>query len=396
MIYRIEVWISFAAGRRLAGEMVCEIGSDGRGRGGFRYAKEYLKSSEAFALDPVSLPLREGVFSVDHPGVFGIFEDSLPDDWGRRLLVRKHRIPPRSQNLPTLLLAQGGSGLGALSYSVRGKTKITPAEVSVIHLEQLVQSAEKFERGESRDTEISLLLGAGTSPGGARPKALVFDEQTGEHCLAKFPSIKDQVDVVCIEAATMSLAAKAGLIVPETRLVRCGSRPVLLVRRFDLMPQGRRHMVSLQTLMKAKGYYVCRYADLLHTVRKVSTDPVVDGERLFRQMVFNAVVNNTDDHLKNFWMLYDNERGWRLSPAFDQVPDIGQNGEHVLFFDLDPLYPGRKKLARLGRDWGISRADRIVEEVFAAVGGWKNEFAFFGVSGADIARFSEIDDYLQR
>jgi serine/threonine-protein kinase HipA len=244
--------------------------------------------------------------------------------------------------------------------------------------------------------EISLLLGAGTSPGGARPKALVFDAQKGEHCLAKFPSIKDQVNVVCIEAATMGLAAKAGLDVPAIRLVRCGSRPVLLVRRFDLMPPGRRHMVSLQTLMKAKGYYVCRYGDILNTVRKVSAEPMEDMERLFRQMVFNGVVNNTDDHLKNFWMLCDNERGWRLSPAFDLVPDIGQNGEHVLFFELDPVYPGRKNLERLGRDWGVSRANRIVEEVFEAVTGWKEEFSSFGVSSADISRFSEIDDYLQR
>ena len=159
MIYRIEVWISLAAGRRLAGEMVCEIGPDGRGRGGFRYDQEYLQASESFALDPVSLPLQRGVFSVDHPGVFGVFEDSLPDDWGRRLLVRKHRIPPRSQNLPTLLLAQGGSGLGALSFSERGKTEDSPAEVSVIHLEQLVRAAELFERGENRAAEISLLLG---------------------------------------------------------------------------------------------------------------------------------------------------------------------------------------------------------------------------------------------
>jgi serine/threonine-protein kinase HipA len=396
MICRIEVWISLAGGRRLAGEMVCDVEAGGRGRGAFRYDQGYLRSSEAFALDPVSLPLQGGAFSVDHPGIFGVFEDSLPDDWGRRLLVRKHRIPPRRQNLPTLLRAQGGSGLGALSYSERGRPEVSAAEVSVIHLERLVQAAEMFERGENQDEEISLLLGAGTSPGGARPKALVFDEQKGEHCLAKFPSIKDQVNVVGIEAATMSLAARAGLVVPESHLVRCGSRPVLLVRRFDLMPQGRRHMVSLQTLMKAKGYYVCRYGDLLHTVRKVSADPVEDGERLFRQMVFNAVVNNTDDHLKNFWMLYDNERGWRLSPAFDLVPDIGQNGEHVLFFDLDPVYPGRKNLERLGRDWGVPRADRIVEAVFATVGGWKDEFASFGVSGADIARFSEIDDNLQR
>ena len=396
MIYRIEVWIKLAVERVLAGEMVCEIVSGSRNRGAFRYASAYLSRPDAFSLDPVSLPMREGDFAVDHPGVFGVFEDSLPDDWGRRLLVRKHRISLHQQNLPTLLLALGDSGLGALSYAEQGTPDHSSAEASVLNLDRLVQSAEAFERGENADTDINLLLGAGSSPGGARPKALVYDEKEDEHYLAKFPSIKDHVDVVRIEAATMNLAARAGLIVPFTRLVECGNKPVLLVRRFDLAPAGCRHMISLQTLMKATGYYLCRYADLLNVVRKVSADPQKDSERLFRQMVFNAVVHNTDDHLKNFWMLCDSETGWRLSPAFDLIPNIGQRDEHVLFFDLDPVFPGRANLEKLGRSWKISGATTIVEEVFAAVAHWRQEFTACGVPLQDAKRFGEIDDYLQR
>jgi serine/threonine-protein kinase HipA len=394
MIYRIEVWLSLAVDRILAGEMVCEIGDDGKERGAFRYSPDYLRRADAFALDPVTLPLRDESFETDHPGVFGVFEDSLPDDWGRRLLVRKHRIPRHQQNLPNLLLALGGSGLGALSYAERGRPQESSAEASAIYLEKLVQAAELFERGEDTDVDISVLLSAGSSPGGARPKALVYDEATGEHSLAKFPSIKDPVDVVRIEAATMNLAAKAGLNVPATRLVECGGRPVLLVKRFDLMPQGRRHMISLQTLMKVKGYYQCRYGDILNLVRKISADPVADVEQFFRQMVFNAVVNNTDDHLKNFWMVCDVAQGWRLSPAFDLVPNIGRNDEHVLFFDLDPVYPGRSKLERLGRAWGVSRASAIIEQVYTAVATWRVEFKACGVPAADTERFGEIDDFL--
>ena len=396
MIYRIEVWITLATDLVLAGEMVCEIEPDSRSRGAFRYTPDYLSRSDAFALDPVSLPLRDGDFIIDHPGVFGVFEDSLPDDWGRRLLVRKHRILLHQQNLPNLLLAIGASGLGALSYTEQGAPDQSTVEVSVLHLDRLVSAAEAFERGKNTDTDINLLLGAGSSPGGARPKALVYDEKAGEHYLAKFPSIKDNVDVVRIEAATMNLAARAGLIVPATRLMECGSKPVLLVRRFDITSQGRLHMVSLQTLLKVSGYYQCRYADMLNVVRKVSANPQTDSERLFRQMVFNAVMHNTDDHLKNFWMVCDGELGWRLSPAFDLVPDIGQRGEHVLFFDLDPVYPGRANLEKLGRSWGLSDAVSIVEEVFTAVADWKEEFENCGVAPGDIGRFSEIDDYLRR
>jgi len=396
MINRIEAWISLAGNRVLAGEMVCEIEPDGRGRGAFRYASSYLSKPGAFALDPISLPLRDGEFEVGPPGIFGVFEDSLPDDWGRKLLVRKNNIRRHHQNLPNLLLALGASGLGALSYAEKNVPAGASPDVSTLYLDNLVKAAEAFERGDDSNIGINLLMGAGSSPGGARPKALVYDEEKGTHYLAKFPSIKDDVDVVRIELATMNLAERAGLIVPELRLVKCGSKPVLLVRRFDVIPQGRRHMISMLTLLKMAGYYQARYPDVLSVVRKVSVNPQVDSERLYRQMVFNAVMHNTDDHLKNFWMVCDSIEGWRLSKAFDLIPDIGQRGEHVLFFDLDPVYPGRANLIRLGQTWGISGAAEIVEQVFSAVSDWRQEFKASGVTSEDIKRFSEIDDYLKR
>lgn len=394
MIYRIYVWErerGGVEGHRPIGEMVCEIADNGRAIGGFRYIPEYLEQNDAFALDPVSLPLKPGSFWIDHPGIPGVFEDSLPDDWGKRLLIRKHHIPRHSQNLPTLLLALGNTGLGALSFSDSAEMQSPPIEVSVLHLSELVTAAEMFERGDIRDTELTMLLGAGSSPGGARPKAVVYDEENDIHYLAKFPSIKDQVDIVKIEAATMRLAAQAGLSVPETRLVQCADKSVLLVRRFDVVPSGRRHMISFQTLLKAQGFYQNRYQDLLGIVRKYSSDPEVDSERLYQQMVYNAVIGNTDDHLKNFWMVHDREQGWRLSPSFDLIPDVGQRGEHILFFDLGAYYPGRKPLQELGRRWGIRTAAGVVERIFDAVARWKEEFSATGVSGSDIARFKEID-----
>jgi serine/threonine-protein kinase HipA len=238
-------------------------------------------------------------------------------------------------------------------------------------------------------------LNAGSSPGGTRPKAVVMDEESNIHYLAKFPSVKDQVNVVRIEAATMNLAAKAGLSVPHTRLVQCSGKSVLLVQRFDIIPAGRRHMISFQTLLKAHGYYQSRYLELLAVLRKYSNDPQGDSERLYRQMVFNAVVGNTDDHLKNFWMVHDNEQGWRLSPAFDLIPDVGRKGEHVLCFDLGANYPGRADLENLGRRWGIRNAVSAVAQVFDAMAGWRDEFANSGVEEEDAVRFKEIDSHLQ-
>lgn len=395
MIHRIRVWELSTGTYCLVGEMVCEIAGNSPGKGAFRYEREYLERGDAFSMDPVSLPLKPDTFPVEHPGVFSVFEDSLPDDWGRKLLVRKHEIPRHEQNLPTLLLALGSSGLGALSYTRHDMPQPPSPDISILKLSSLVMAAEMFEQGRIVESEFSLLLGAGSSPGGARPKSVVYDEENDIHYLAKFPSIKDQVDVVTTEYATMLLAAKAGLEVPPTRLTSCSERTVLLVQRFDIIPHGRRHMISLQTLLKAHGYYQLRYQDVLEIVRKYSGNPQKDSERFYRHMVFNALVGNTDDHLKNFWMVFDHEQKWRLSPSFDLIPDIGNRGEHVLFFDVGPYYNGRKNIEKLGRRWGIPNADALVSHVFEAVSGWKELFSRVGVSEADIHYFREIDAHLR-
>jgi serine/threonine-protein kinase HipA len=268
---------------------------------------------------------------------------------------------------------------------------VPEGDVSIHNLTELVAAAESYENGEILDTDLAMLLSAGSSPGGARPKAVVFDEQSGTHYLAKFPSVKDNVDVVRIEAATMRLAEKAGLIVPATRVVQCANKSVLLVDRFDIIPGGRRHMISFQTLLKAYDYYQLRYQDLLAVLRKYSTDPLTDSTQLFRQMVFNSLVGNTDDHLKNFWMIHDYKQGWRLSPAFDLIPDVAQKDEHTLFFDIGGYYPGRRKLEALGKHWGIRNADEVISQVFNAVRSWGNEFDRAGVTEKDTRQFAAID-----
>ncbi len=398
MIKRIIVWERSTGLQRPVGEIAWElISENGKARGAFRYLQDYLDRDDAYPLDPVSLPLSKAPFEIDHPGIFGVFEDSLPDDWGRKLLVRKHNIKSHQQTLPTLLLALGASGLGALSYSEKDSPKCDDNDASYRSLNELIVAAEMYEKGKVSDTELSMLLGASSSPGGARPKALIYDDDNDIHYIAKFPSIKDYVDVVRVEAATMKLARKAGLRPPDTIVAPCGKSQALLVRRFDILPDSRRkHMISLQTLLKAEGWYQKRYIDILGIIRKYSSNPEEDSSLFFRQMVFNAVIGNTDDHLKNFWMIYDFKDSWRLSPAFDLVPNIRQVDEHVLFFDLGPVYPGRVKLEKIGLSWGIGQVKNIIEEVFIAVGQWRKIFSEFGIFQNDIDRFNEIDDKLAR
>jgi len=280
----------------------------------------------------------------------------------------------------------GNQGLGALSY--RESDDGPDLKISGVHsrhLKELALLAEKFEQnGAADDDELSLLFQAGSSPGGARPKALVEDEK-GAY-LAKFASTKDQLDIVSLEAAAMELARNAGIDTAETRLFSLGSRQCLLVKRFDLNKAGgRNHMVSMQSLLKADGYYYAGYRDMAEVIRHASTQPGHDLQRLYKQMVFNVMIGNTDDHLKNFLMLH-NDEGWRLSPAFDLVPNIGFNREHVLRIGLDNRPPDLEALLQEARHFGLKRRQQTVEvvrHVHEAVSGWSTVFKACNVPEKD-------------
>ena len=177
--------------------------------------------------------------------------------------------------------------------------------------------------------------------------------------IGKFPSKRrdEGFDIVGLEATCMRLARLAKLDVPDTRLVAVGARRALLVRRFDVSARGgRHHMLSLRTLGRERpGVYVMAYSELAQIVRKVSASPQANVNALYRHMVFNAVIGNTDDHLKNFWMLHT-QVGYRLSPAFDLVPDVARRGEHTLAFEYNHTVPTGTTLLSIAKHWGVRDA----------------------------------------
>lgn len=387
---RLDAWLTLPSGESVkAGTLVVADTDNVRGvlPGQFRYAPEYLENPKAFPLDPLHLPLSVDIFDADRPsaGVHGVFEDSLPDDWGRRLLVRRYKLGRKDQRIPQLLRLIGNQGLGALSYVEKGRPDFKTTGVPLRHLQELALLAEKFEQdGVVDDDELSLLFQAGSSPGGARPKALIKDK-SGAY-LAKFASTRDQLDVVGLEAAAMELGRRAGIETADSRLLALGSRKCLLVKRFDINEAGgRNHMVSMQSLLKADGYYYAGYRDLAEAIRHVSALPARDLHKLYRQMVFNAMIGNTDDHLKNFLMLH-NDEGWRLSPAFDLVPNIGFNREHVLRIGLDNRPPDLETFLQEAGHFGLKRrqqAKEVVMEVHEAVLEWPTIFTANKVPAKD-------------
>lgn len=392
MMNHLHLWLTLPDGETARlGELVFgQARANGTAPTAFRYTPEWLARPGAFALnpDPQSLPLDAREFRASHLGPpLQVIDDALPDDWGRRLIFAEHKLPISRQTPYEIMLALAGNGLGALSFST-GK-QAPPRSDDLFDLAELMLAAADFEAGRPvEDARLQRLCAAGSSPGGARPKARIAWQ--GQQWIAKFPSLArdNGHDVVGLEAVCLRLAAKAGLAVPDIHLADFGTRRALLVKRFDITPAGgRRHMVTLKTLCReGAGRYALSYDEPAEAIRKFSDDPD-DLSRFFRQMAFNAAIGNTDDHLKNFLLLRDID-GWRLSPAFDLVPDIGRNREHTLAIGHSRETPSRDELVAVGQRWSGNavQARQIVEEVVEVV-------STFRASAGELAVASHSVDF---
>ena len=255
----LYVWVHRADGTfKLAGEFAAtDPVPGGRFESEFEYTREWTADSTAFSLDPVSLPLQPPGrrFRADQLNPpLSVFDDALPDDWGRRLLTQALKLEGRTYSPPEMLIRMRGGGTGALAFTESPAPEPVPATLASASLYELLTAAIEFEAGTlPPSAAFRKLLEGSSRAGGARPKALVHDDE-GEW-VAKFPSpTRDgSHDVVGLEAACLELARRAGLAAPEARLQAVGRRRVLLVRRFDIAPDGGRiHMVSMRTLCKER------------------------------------------------------------------------------------------------------------------------------------------------
>jgi len=385
-VKHLFVWVHREDGTfHLAGELAAtDPVAGGRFESEFEYSREWSSAPHAFALDPESLPLQSAGrrFRADlFQPPLSVFDDALPDDWGRRLLTQALRLGGRTPSPADMLVHMRGGGTGALVFTESPAIDGVLGTLETRSLSALLSAAAAFEAGrlEASDAFRKLLEGSSRA-GGARPKALVHDE-TGEW-IAKFPSTARDAgqDVVGLEAVCLQLARRAGLVVPDSRLQKVGRRRVLLVRRFDVTQQGGRiHMVSLRALCRERpGVFATAYSDLARLVNKHSASPAADVAMLFRHMTFNAAVGNVDDHSKNFWMVAT-AAGYRLAPAFDLVPDVTRRGEHTLAFQYGAACPTRDQLHAVANDWGASKARAIVDEVLDAAGGFSATARRLGV-----------------
>lgn len=329
----------------------------------FEYGTEWLNTG--FSISPFYLPLKPGVFIAKadpFDGLFGVFDDSLPDGWGKLLIDRwlmENGYNPAELNLLDRLTLVGKNGMGALKYLPDKHAKI---EKKMHSLAFYAGEVEKILRVEPTSTLDEMVHIAGSS-GGARPKILIQIE--GIEWLVKFQASNDPDEVGKIEYDHSLLAKKCGIEMPETRLF---DGKYFGTRRFDRDGEKRIHTHSAAGLLYASHRLPSLDYSALLQATLVLTRDMREVEKLFRQMVFNVVIGNKDDHAKNFSFIYQNEK-WKLSPAYDLLPSAGFNNNHTTTINGKGK-PTIEDCLEVARQISISmkKAKLIVDEVQGGVG----------------------------
>jgi serine/threonine-protein kinase HipA len=378
-VTRVEVRLELPSGTRTVGQLL-----DADRRIHFEYSPDFLASG--LLLSPFKLPLRPGVFSNGYQefyGLYGVFFDSLPEGWGLMLMHRRMRergIDPNRISVLAWLRHLGRRAMGALTYHPADPLEIK--EPIDIALKELAAEAVAVFEGRAERVLPELEL-AGSSPGGARPKAVVAlgpDDRVMagvealpagfEHWLVKFPAKGDVEDAGALEEAYAQMARAGGLRMPQTRLLPLDrGRRCFAVKRFDRSGSSRIHMHSLGGLLHASHRLPSLdYADLLAATGALtrSQPEVVEA---FRRLCFNVLACNRDDHARNFSFLMSPSGEWTLSPAYDLIYSEGMRGHHTTAVAGQTLAPTQDHVLEIAEANSISRAQAsaAIDEVRSGV-----------------------------
>jgi serine/threonine-protein kinase HipA len=371
----------------------------------FEYDRAWLEQPEVFSFDP-DLALGVGhQYPAPQRKNFGIFLDSAPDRWGRVLMQRRENLRARQEKRKPraltewdfLLGVHDQTRLGALRYREADNTSFidsdaqfaAPPLTSVRELQAASLQFEKHINDEDNplyEKWLTQLFAPGSSLGGARPKASVRDE-AGTLCMAKFPSRNDTRDMGGWELVAHSLARKAGIIVPDASPIRVPESPysTFLVKRFDRTATGGRlAFISAMTLTQhTDGEAGASYLELVDLLQSRGAATDVDCLQLFRRVLFNILIHNTDDHLRNHGFFID-ESGIRLSPAYDINPSIDRDELTLAINEVETTCDVSIAMD-VSREYGLNlrEAADVLKEVREAVRGWREEATRLNIPKAE-------------
>lgn len=320
-----------------AGKFVLGKNTRGDALGQFVYRGKYLDDARAIEIDPLELKLSKRTYETALlNGVFGALRDAGPDYWGRRV-IEKHSGKAKLGELDYLLESPDDRA-GALGFGLNTEPPAPLRKFNkTIDLEKLQALADALVKDTLPDDpqaqQVQDLMLLGTSMGGARPKAVVQDDD--ELWVAKFNRDDDRWNNTRVEHAMLRLARECGLTTAESKIETVGGKDVLLVKRFDRekTPKGyaRARMVSGLTMLRSDEAPEARqnwsYIILVEELRRIVEEPKRDAKELFRRICFNALISNIDDHPRNHAIIAK-EKNWKLSPAYDLTPSTPVSQEH--------------------------------------------------------------------
>jgi serine/threonine-protein kinase HipA len=404
----VLVYVDLDGVPRLAGRLWTRVRKNKEGAT-FEYSDSWLKQPNRFSLEP-ALKLGPGPFHTGtDTSMFGAIGDSAPDRWGRALMRRMERrgaelegqAPRTLHEVDYLLLVDDEARVGALRFAEHeggpflrqdaGK-RIPP----LVELPKLLSATERVIAETDTVEDLRLLFAPGSSLGGARPKASV-KEKDGHLAIAKFLRKDDETNTVIWEAVALALAKKAGITVPVARVETVARKAVLLLRRFDRDGKRRIPFLSAMSMLGAKDNETHSYLEIVDALRQYGAAPKADMEALWRRMVFNILISDTDDHLRNHGFLYVSSEGWRLSPAYDLNPVPTDIKPRILTTTINED-DGTGSLA-LAMDVAryfeldAARAREISKQVGKAVSKWRAEAARHGITKSETDRMASAFEH---
>lgn len=376
----------------------------------FAYADSWLDYVDRFEISP-DLPLESGYqpkrATNAQDSVFHFaLADTEPDAWGRRVIDRAHAKARRANpalvplnELDYLCAVDDFSRVGALRLckegthlrATDGGRRTTPP---LIELERMYQATRAVETSKDTEEDLRYLQGKGTSLGGMRPKCTVLDEN-GRLAIGKFPSVSDTINVTRAEVLALRLARAAGIEVAASRCVTINGTPVALIERFDRADNDLRiPYLSAASMLQASRQEERAYSEIVDSMRQRCVRPNEDAQQLWRRLVFNLLITNTDDHLQNLGFLYDGHGLWRLAPAFDlnPMPNKLRESKTWLTEDTGPIDSVEMLLGACNY-FALSRPEAllILTEVLDAVQQWRR-VALTPEVGLTIEELEAFDD----
>lgn len=389
---------------------------------GFEYHPNWLASDDRFALEP-GLPLVSGMQfhkkSADGSVFHGVFADTEPDGWGRRVILRddaKQRQLARQKGgdtraeplspLDFLLAVDDSTRVGALRFqdeagafqraSEPGRRTTPP----LLELGALLSATRAVESNTETAADLAYLRGRGTSLGGLRPKCSVVDDR-GALSIAKFPSIQDDRPITKGEVLALQLARSAGIDAANAQLIDSDSTPVALIHRFDRVVEGRLMYLSAATLLGAEPTdpQEHSYTEIVDAIRRFSPHAQDDIDELWRRIAFSVLITNVDDHLHNHGFLHDGRGQWRLAPAFDlnPFPDRARELKTWISAEAGPAATIDAVMS-VAPYFRITRTNalRMLRKVEEAVGQWRTRGKRLGMSNRELDLFADAFEHPER